>query len=257
MPLPWGDFQLGESYRMQWKYVQHILETVAEGLSATTANEAEMGQHRTQPTQGYIVLMMCENTPRGAWPLWLIIDVKQGRDCLVRRATVKTKSPSSVRSVSKMAWPLVTDMQHHYHARYPTDDWHLTCMFSLVYLPVEVCLVGMCPHYVSIWSDPWIGACIPLMYWRPPTRENNIVQGVARFSTWAKRGCIGVETRVCLHYMVVIGVAGYCNIPLYCTVFGVYHGHDTYGLKVVFCLRHFTTSHCHNYARVLTGVEYL
>ena len=22
-------------------------------------------------------------------------------------------------------WPSVTDMQHYYHARYPTDDWHL------------------------------------------------------------------------------------------------------------------------------------
>ena len=30
-------------------------------------------------------------------------------------------------------WPSVTDMQHYYHARYPTDDWHLAYMFSLVY----------------------------------------------------------------------------------------------------------------------------
>ena len=60
---------------------------------------------------------------------------------------------------------------------------------------------------------------------------------------------------VCLHCWVVIWVAGYCNPPLYCTVFGVCHGQDTYGLKVVFCFRHFTASHYHHYARVPTGVE--
>ena len=46
-----------------------------------------------------------------------------------------------------------------------------------------------------------------------PSRENNIVQGVTRFSTWAKRGGIWTDARVCLHYWVVIRVAGYCNHP--------------------------------------------
>ena len=46
-------------------------------------------------------------------------------------------------------WPSVTDMQHYYHARYPTDDWHLAYMFSLVYFSVDVCLVGVFPHSVS------------------------------------------------------------------------------------------------------------
>ena len=46
-----------------------------------------------------------------------------------------------------------------------------------------------------------------------PSWENNIVQGVTRFSTWAKRGGIWPDARVCLHYWVVIWVAGYCNPP--------------------------------------------
>ena len=46
-------------------------------------------------------------------------------------------------------WPSVTDMQHYYHARYPTDDWHLAYMFLLVYLSVEVWLEGLFPHSVS------------------------------------------------------------------------------------------------------------
>ena len=71
-------------------------------------------------------------------------------------------------------WPPVTDMQHYYHARYPTDDWHLACMFSLVYFSVEVCLVGVFPHAVSIWSDPCVRACVPFMNWRPPPHEKTI-----------------------------------------------------------------------------------
>ena len=50
-------------------------------------------------------------------------------------------------------WPSVTDMQHYYHARYPTDDWHLAYMFSLVYFSVVVCLDGVFPHSVSTWGD--------------------------------------------------------------------------------------------------------
>ena len=133
-----------------------------------------------------------------------------------------------------------------------------TCFFTFFhYFSVEVCLVGVFPHFVSIWSDPCVRACVPLMNWRPPSRENNIVQGVTRFSIWAKRGGIWTDARVCLLYWVVIWVVGYWDPVLYCTVFEVCQGQETYGLKVVFCFRHFTASHYHHYARVLTGVENL
>ena len=68
-------------------------------------------------------------------------------------------------------WPSVTDMQHYYHARYPTDDWHLAYMFLLVYLSVEVCLEGVFPHSVSTGWDP----CGRVH--APPSRENKIEQG--------------------------------------------------------------------------------
>ena len=78
-------------------------------------------------------------------------------------------------------WPSVTDMQHYYHVRYPTDDWHLAYMFSLVYFSVEVCLEGLFPHSVSTWRD----SCVRV--YAPPTH----------------------------------GVAGYSNFHLYCAVHGV------------------------------------
>ena len=128
-------------------------------------------------------------------------------------------------------------MQHYYHARYPTGDWHLAWMFSLVYFSVEVCLEGVFPHSVSIWSGPCVRACVPLMNCPPPyEKKNNIVQGVTRFSTWAKRGSIWTDARVCLHYWLVIWDAGYCNstpTPLYCTVVGVCHGQDTWPYSVL------------------------
>ena len=73
-------------------------------------------------------------------------------------------------------WSSVTDMQHYYHARYPTDDWHIAYMFLLVYFSVEVCLEGVFPHSVSTRRDPCVRVYAPLML-APPSRENKIKQG--------------------------------------------------------------------------------
>ena len=73
--------------------------------------------------------------------------------------------------------PVVTDMQHYYHARYPTDDWHLAYMFSLVYFSVEVCLVGVFPDSVSTRRDSCIRVDAPLMLASPLTKKNKIEQG--------------------------------------------------------------------------------
>ena len=74
-------------------------------------------------------------------------------------------------------WPPVTDMQHYYHARYPTDDWHLEYMFSLVYFFVDVCLVGVFPHSVSTRRDPCVRDCAPLTLASPLTRKQNRTGG--------------------------------------------------------------------------------
>ena len=69
--------------------------------------------------------------------------------------------------------PSVTDMQHYYHVRHPTDDWHLEYMFSPVYFSVEVYLVGVVPHSVSTWRDPCVRVCAPLTLATPLTRKQN------------------------------------------------------------------------------------
>ena len=104
-------------------------------------------------------------------------------------------------------WPSVTDMQHYYHARYPTDDWHLANMFSLVYFSVEVCLEGVFPHSVSTRRDPCIRVYAPLTLGSPLKKKQNRTE-VTQLSTWAKRGGIWTDAWVWLHYWVVIWVAG-------------------------------------------------
>ena len=125
-------------------------------------------------------------------------------------------------------WPSVTDMQLYYHARYPTNDWHLAYMFSLVYFSVEVCQEGVFPHSVSTRRDPCVRVYAPLTL-APPSRKNKnkIKQGVTQLSTWTKRGGIWTDAWVCLHYCVVIWVAWWSNSHLYCTVHGVCHRQNT------------------------------
>ena len=102
-----------------------------------------------------------------------------------------------------LIWSSVTGMPHYYHARHQTDDWQPAYIFSLVYLPVEVCLVGVFHHSVSTRQDPCVRVQAPLTL-ASPSRNRT---GVTRLSTWAKRGTFELtHGSVCLHYSVVICV---------------------------------------------------
>ena len=87
-------------------------------------------------------------------------------------------------------WPSATDMQHYYHARYPTDDWHLTYKFSLVYFSVEVCLEGMFPQSVSTRWDSCVRVRVyaPLMLAFPlAQKKKKNPTGRTQLSTWTLR----------------------------------------------------------------------
>ena len=86
------------------------------------------------------------------------------------------------------------------------------------------------------------------------TNQHQHRTGGNQLSTWTKRGGIWTDAWVCLHYWVVIWAA---NFHLYCAVYGVCHRTNTYGLKVVFCFRHFSVFHYHHCAWLLTGTEYI
>ena len=84
-------------------------------------------------------------------------------------------------------WPSVTDMQYYYHARYPTDDWFLAYMFSLVYFSVEVCLEGVFPRSVSTWRDSCVRVYAPLTL-APPSWKIQNRTGATQLSTEPSEG---------------------------------------------------------------------
>ena len=51
---------------------------------------------------GDVVLLYEENTPRFLWPLGLVLEVKEGRDKLVRSVRLRTRSTVLIRPVSKV-----------------------------------------------------------------------------------------------------------------------------------------------------------
>ena len=100
---------------------------------------------------------------------WLVIGEPL---CETVQLTLKVSLQTPYESKhEKWAWFDITwhDMQYYYHARHPTDDWHLAYMFSLVYFSVEVCLEGVFPHYT--WQDSCVRVYAPLTL-APPSRKN-------------------------------------------------------------------------------------
>ena len=98
--------------------------------------------------------------------------------------------------------------------------------------------------------DPCVRVCAPLTL----AVKTRIQLRVTRLSTWAKRGGIWIDAWVCLHYWVVIWVAGYFKSPYLAQFMGCVIGRIHYDLKVVFCFIHFTAYRYHHNSSVLTGI---
>ena len=105
-PFSWGFFHDGETYRRRWKHVQHMTALFWKRWTRQYLLELHQRQkwHHAQRNLdiGDLVLMVDENSPRGAWPLGVVLEVKKGRDDLIRSALVKTKSARLVRPITKL-----------------------------------------------------------------------------------------------------------------------------------------------------------
>ena len=106
LPYPWADDRLGETYRKHWKHVHHIVSQFWKKWLKSYLPELQSRRKwlkvERNVRKGDLVLMSDQNMPRGSWPLGLISDVKEGRDGLIRSATIKTKSSVLVRPVNKL-----------------------------------------------------------------------------------------------------------------------------------------------------------
>ena len=160
---------------MRWNCITHALWCMSGSLP-TVAEKCSRHSGRVLNTQFYVsgkrpIYLKFTQFPRDGWEnilLCLIIIIKSevwtiihclwlGHETMVYAVCLfiflwSCDMAGLLRGTFVSWWylPPVTDMQHYYHARYPTDDWHLASIFSLVYFSVEVCLVGVFPHSVSI-----------------------------------------------------------------------------------------------------------
>ena len=101
-----GRFQKSDMYRQRWKFIQYLANQFWKRWLKEYLPELQRRSkwcaRQENIKVGDVVLLCEENTPRFLWPLGLVIQVKEGRDKLIRTVKVKTKSTVLVRPVSKV-----------------------------------------------------------------------------------------------------------------------------------------------------------
>ena len=138
----------------------------------------------------------------------------------------------------------------YYHARYPTDDWHL------VYFSVEVCLEGVFPHSVSTRRDPFVRVNAPLTL-ATPREKTKSNRGDPALHLHQARGHLNWRMGLPALYGGNLGLLGNLISTCVTQFMGYVKSKIHYGLKVVFYFRHFTVFHCHHYSRLIAGTEHI
>ena len=104
--IPWGIFHNSDTYRKHWRHVQHLSTQFWKRWIHEYLPELQRRQKWNNPVNnlkvGDLVLMLNESSPRGSWPLGLVIETSIGRDGLVRSARIRSKGSEFVRPVTKL-----------------------------------------------------------------------------------------------------------------------------------------------------------
>ena len=104
--FPPGRFTEGDMYRRRWRYVQFLADQLLRKWIREYIPELQKRNKWDKLEEnlkiGDLVLITEENTPRGLWPLGRIVDVKLGRDQMVRSVMIKTRSNELVRPITKV-----------------------------------------------------------------------------------------------------------------------------------------------------------
>ena len=94
------------SLQRRWRHVQFLASIfwrrwVREYLPLLQSRQKWL-QIRENICVGSLVLVVDEQCPRGSWPLGLVLEVKEGRDGLVRSVVLKCKNKSITRPITKV-----------------------------------------------------------------------------------------------------------------------------------------------------------
>ena len=104
--LPWSQTDTAEVYRRRWRHVQSLAsqfwkQWLRQYLPELQRRPKWLKVERSIQ-KGDLVLVSDQVSPRGSWPLALVMDTTEGRDGLVRSARLKTKTSVLVRPISKL-----------------------------------------------------------------------------------------------------------------------------------------------------------
>jgi hypothetical protein len=93
-------------YGKRWRYVQYLSDLfwkkwLREYLPELQRRMKWVKKQRNLKV-GDLVLIVEEGLPRCLWPLGLVVEIKEGRDGLVRSAVLKTRATRLVRPISKI-----------------------------------------------------------------------------------------------------------------------------------------------------------
>ena len=93
-------------YKQRWRCVQYIAQQfwtrwIKEYLPELQKRQKWLKVHKNVKV-GDVVLVLEENTPRGVWPMGLVVEVTHGSDGLVRAAKIRTKSTTLTRPITKL-----------------------------------------------------------------------------------------------------------------------------------------------------------
>ena len=103
---PSGSFSSGDMFRRRWKYIQHLANQFWRRWMREYIPELQKRQKWSKDKRNVqvndVVLLCDESTPRGLWPMGIVVEAKEGRDGLVRSLRVKTKSTILTRPITKV-----------------------------------------------------------------------------------------------------------------------------------------------------------
>jgi len=101
-----GNYHKYDVYKLRWKFIQYLANQFWKRWTKEYLPELQKRVKWENPEEnikiGDVVLLLEENTPRFLWPMAIVIEVKQGRDKLVRSVKVRTKSTILTRPISKL-----------------------------------------------------------------------------------------------------------------------------------------------------------
>ena len=106
--FPPGEFRASDVYKRRWRCVQHLGNVFWKRWLSDYLPELQRRSKwlkiRESLAIGDLVLILNENTPRGLWPLGVVVEVFPSKDGLIRSVKVRTKVTELVRPISKIVF---------------------------------------------------------------------------------------------------------------------------------------------------------